>query len=153
MHSWKEKKNRIRSLKNPRIKIDREGMNDFAGKICKKRFEKRVLRFSFRETIISPKIPAWIGFKLARSSKIFTDGHGGRIHEQTSELEKKEKERERESFFWNDSSREGWFHRSSRAMKLRFPHRGGEISNFSPFPDNSPSASRILSSVPSDSSP
>lgn len=87
------KKNRIRSLKNPRIKIDREGMNDFAGKICKKRFEKRVLRFSFRETIISPKIPAWIGFKLARSSKIFTDGHGGRIHAQTSELEKKEKKR------------------------------------------------------------
>ena len=47
MHSWKEKKNRIRSLKNPRIKIDREGMNDFR---LQERFAKKGLKNVFYDS-------------------------------------------------------------------------------------------------------
>lgn len=100
MHSWikKEKKKKGTFFEKSTCK-DRWRENkwfSFTGKI-EKSFEKRVLRFSLRETIISRKIPAWIRFKLARSSKIFT----GRIHAQTSEWRvRKKKKRERESFFF-----------------------------------------------------
>lgn len=154
MHSWikKEKKKKGTFFEKSTCK-DRWRENkwfSFTGKI-EKSFEKRVLRFSLRETIISRKIPAWIRFKLARSSKIFT----GRIHAQTSEWRvRKKKKKGKGKFLFpssNDDSREDGSLRVRNCGSLI----EAEISNFSSFPDNYPSvsSSRILSSVPSDSSP